>query len=181
MTETVGFDEQTRSVYPLEAFLDREAETPLGKLYAYWRALPSGAHGLPNQAECLPRRDLPAELAQQVSSIDTCAKNPLEYVIREHAPNPIPGLGVELAGKPLCHRRETDMDTTASAVEFLFCKHERTPVYHEVDILMGGLKRCYTRIMLPVETDSGTVERIFFALRDLQPARRIAFHTVGGC
>ena len=126
-----------------------------------------------------PKEILPDRLAKQVSCIDTSANDPLDFVILEHAPSTIPGFGEELAGRPLCDRPDTDMDTTASAVEFLFCKHERTPMYHEVEQILGGLKRHFTRIMLPVENRAGDVERIYFVMRELQPVKRITFHVVG--
>ena len=178
MTETVGLDEQTRSLYSLAAFRNREKATPLFRLYEYWSALPRGPQGLPFQGGFRPEADLSEELAAQVCSIDTSANDPLDYIIVRQAPSTLRGYGTELAGRPLCDRRQTDMDTTACAVEFLFCKHERRPMYHEIDQILDGLKRHFTRIMLPVENDAGMVETIHYATRDLHRVRRVAFRLV---
>lgn len=177
-TETAGFDEQTRSLYSLGAFADREKGSVLGQLYDYWRALPRGPYGLPHTDICLPKTALPQNFADQICCLDTRADNPLDYIIRDHAASPIPGFGSDLVGKPLCDRPTLEMDTPACAVEFLYCKHERTPMYHEIEQILGGLKRHYTRIMVPVEGDLGDVARIFFAMRELQPAKRETFHFI---
>lgn len=179
MTETVGFDEQTRSLYSLDAMSEREKGSVLAQLFAYWEALPPGWHGLPNIKDCQPKLALPRNIAEQVCCLDTSAENPLNYIVREHATSTIPGFGTELVGRPLCDRPELDMDTTACAVEFLYCKRERTAMYHEIEQILGGLRRHYTRIIVPVEDDSGEVCRIYFAMRELQPAKRVTFRVIG--
>ncbi len=179
MTETIGFDEQTRSLYSFDAFKDRENGTILRHLYNYWVTLPVGAHGLPHEDQCRPKVDLSAKVADMVSWIDTTPDDPLNFIIRDHVESTIPGWGVELSDKPLCNCPEMEMHTTACAVEYLFCKHERKPMYHEIDQLIGGLKRHYTRIMLPVENNAGEVDRIYYATNQLQPITRVAFHVVG--
>lgn len=179
MTETIGFDEQTRSLYSLDAFKERESGTVLHHLYNYWATLPRGSFGLPHQDTHRPKADLPAKTADSVAWIDTRADDPLLYVIRENCENPIQGWGVELTDKPLKDCPDMEIHTTACAVEYLFCKHERCPMYHEIEQIIGGLKRHFTRIMLPVENDAGEVERIFFAKRHIHAARRLTFHVVG--
>lgn len=178
MTEAIGFDEQVRSLYSLEAFAEREKGTVLGRLYTYWEALPRTSRGLPLTKHCRPKSDMPPELADQVCCLETTEDNPLNYIVREHAANPIPGFGSELIGKPLCDRPELDMDTTACAIEFLYCKRERVAMYHEIEQILSGLKRHYTRIMLPVEDDAGNVCQIYFAMREMVPAKRVTFHFV---
>lgn len=179
MTETIGFDEQTRSLYSLEAFKDRENGTVLHHLYNHWVTLPRGKYGLPHENQYNPKTDLPAKTADMVSWIDASAGDPLQYVIRENCENPIQGWGVELTDKPLSDCPEMEIHTTACAVEYLFCKHERQPMYHEIEQIIGGLKRHFTRIMLPVENDAGEVERIYFAKRQVHAVKRITFHVVG--
>ncbi len=178
VTETVGLDEQIRSLYSLEAIADREKGSVIEQLYGYWEALPPGWHGLPNIRDCQPKFVLPPHLADQICCLDTSSDNPLNYLVREHAASTIPGFGIELAGRPLCDRPELDMDTTACAIEFLYCKRERTPMYHEIEQILDGLKRHYTRIMVPVENDSGDVRRIYFAMREMQPAKRVTFRVI---
>ena len=178
MTEAIGFDEQVRSLYSLEAFADREIGTALARLYTYWEALPRTLHGLPLAGDCQPKFALPADVAEQVCCLETTEDNPLNYIVREHAANPIPGFGSELVGKPLCDRPELDMDTTACAIEFLYCKRERVAMYHEIEQILSGLKRHYTRIMLPVANDAGDVSHIYFAMREVVPVKRVTFHLV---
>ena len=179
LRETVGFDEQTRSLYSMDAFSDWEKGTFLHDLYDYWKNFPVIASGLPHMDSCRPKSALPHMVAERICCIDTSADNPLDYIVREHAANALPGFGVELSGRPLCDRPELDMDTTACAIEFMSCKLERKPLYHEIDQLLGGLKRHYMRLMLPVQNDAGEVDLIYFAIRDLQPAKRVTFHFVG--
>lgn len=179
MTESIGFDEQTRSLYSLDAFAARESESVLKRLFDYWQALPRSQGGLPLSETCNPKSDLEAEFAEQICALDTSSENPLNYVVRDHAASPLPGHGHALVGRPLCDRPELDMDTTACAVEFLYCKRERTPMYHEIEQMIGGLKRHYTRIMVPVEDSAGAVCLIYFAMREIQPAKRVTFPVVG--
>jgi hypothetical protein len=179
MSETMGFDEQTRSLFSMEAFKDRENGTVLQQLYNYWITIPVGLQGLPREPDFNPGETFPPNVNDAISWIETKSEDPLKFIIREHAENTIPGLGVELSDKLLCDRPEIDMHTTACAVEFLFCKRERTPMYHEIEQILGGLKRHYTRLMLPVENNQGNVDRIYYTTRQIHPVKRITFHLVG--
>lgn len=178
MTETVGFNEQTRSLYSLDAMGEREKGLVLAQLFAYWEALPPGWHGLPNIEDCPPKLALTGKIADQICCLDTNSENLLNYIVRDHATSTIPGFGSELVARPLCDRRGLDTDTTACAVEFRYCKYERTPNCHEIEQILSGLKRHYTRIMVPVEDDSGDVCRIYFAMCELQPIKRVTFRVI---
>lgn len=179
VSETIGFDEQTRSLYSLEAFKAREKGTVLMHFYHYWVTLPIGQGGIPHEDVCRPKEHLPPNVAARVSWIDTSAEDPQQFIVRDHVASTIPGLGIELSDRPLCDIPALDMHTTACAVEYLFCKHERTPMYHEIEQLISGLKRHYTRIMLPVMNDAGDVNRIYYATRQIEPVKRVSFHVVG--
>lgn len=162
----------------MEAFKDREKGTVLHHLHTYWVTLPRGRFGLPHESNFFPKTQLPAQLANAVSWIDTKPGDPLKFVMRDHQASTIPGLGTELSDTPLCERPDLEMHTTACAIEFLFCKHERKPLYHEIEQTLGGLRRHYSRLMLPVENGKGEIDRIYYATRQLQPVKRETFHFV---
>ena len=68
---------------------------------------------------------------------------------------------------------------TACAIEYLSCKHERMAMYHEIDQIMSGYQRHYTRVIVPVENGSGRVDRVYSATR-LVRATRLAEVNFGG-
>lgn len=179
MFETSGFDEQARSRFSLEVFFEREAGSAPRQLYDYWDGLPLGPSGLPAETVCHPRTTLPKAAAQWVSWIDTTAEDPMEFVIWDHRESPIAGLGTELSGRRLGDIREAPLHFSACAIEYLYCKHERLPMYHEIDQILCGYKRHYTRIMVPVADERGDVNRIYYAIRRLRETTRVKRVTFG--
>jgi hypothetical protein len=173
MFETSGFDEQARSRYSMDDFFLRETDSVPRRLYDYWSALPVGSAGLPDAVSCRPRAVLPRNIAEWVSWIDTTADDPMEFILWDHCPSPVPGLGEELSGRSLGDVREAPLHFSACAIEYLYCKHERTPMYHEIEQILCGYKRHYTRIMVPVADENGSVSRIYYAIRCLRATRRV--------
>jgi len=179
MFETAGFDEQSRSRFSMEAFFSREIESAPRHLYDYWNALPveTGAE-MPLERLCRPIEALPAKMSEWVSWIDTTAQDPMCYTIWNHRDSHIPGMGPEISGKKLGDIKAAPLHISACAIEFLYCKHERIPMYYEIDQIICGFKRHYTRIMVPVSDGNGAVNRIVYAIRLIGETVRV--DTVAG-
>lgn len=172
VTEIIGDDEQTRTQYAITDFLVLEAGTRLRQVYEYWARLPRNERGLPDESSCYQD-----ETSQNVSSllgswVETRSEDPLEFIMREHEPNAFPGYGVELSGKPFCDYPDS-LHGFSCAAEYLFCKTDREPVYHQIRQTTGGIKRHYARILLPLDGEAGTVSRIYYAVRRIEPSRRV--------
>ena len=169
--ETFGLEAQNRARYSIEAFLDIEQGTAPRRLYDYWLAACPDDGGLPLDEDFQPRDALPPDAMQWVSWIDVGGEDPLSFVMRDHPASPISGYGVELSDKPL--RDFPDLSqATSTAMEYLACKHAREPMYHEIDQILGGVIRHYTRIVLPVADRDGNVTKLYCGFRRItEPAR----------
>lgn len=172
VTEIIGDDEQTRFRYAIGDFLELEQGTRPRQLYDFWRRLPREQHGLPHERNCGPRDAFPAACGVMGSWIETRAEDPLNFVMREHEPNEFPGYGTELSDQPLSGFPDS-LHAFSCAAEYLFCKSDREPVYHEIRQVTGGIRRHYTRIMLPVAGDYGKVVRVHYAVRRIMTPQRI--------
>jgi hypothetical protein len=173
MFETSGFDEQARSRFSMDVFFAREnGDSALRHLYRHWEALPKGRHGLPTAAMCDPKQTLAGDVAKWIAWIDTTREDPTQFIIWEHPECRIPGLGAELSGKLLNDIPEAQLHVSACAIEYLYCKHERIPMYHEIDQILCGYRRHYTRLLVPLADEDGSVSRLFYAVRVLsEPVR----------
>lgn len=177
--ENDGDDEQTRSLYSIDALREREKGTDILKLYNYWVASPAGKFGLPHMSCFYPGSPISKYFSEKISWIDTSSSDPFQFVMRDHRENPIPGWGKELSNKTLFERKDMEMHHSACAVECLLCKMERAPMYHEIEQTITGLSRHFTRLMVPVENDQGHVDRIYYISRRLRPIKRVSFEIVG--
>ncbi len=173
MFETSGFDEQARSRFSMDVFLERECGSALWHLYQHWKALPPGPYGLPLAATCDPKQTLPDDIAKWIAWIDTTEEDPTQFIIWEHPESHIPGMGTELSGKLLNDIPEAQLHVSACAIEYLYCKHEREPMYHEIDQILCGYRRHYTRLLVPLADESGGVSKIFYAIRMLGEMVRV--------
>lgn len=174
VTECAGSDSQTKSCYSIGDFLILEQGTRLRQVYEYWLRLPQNEFGLPDEAMCCPADGLPDATGLLGSWIDTRAEDPMDFIIREHSANKFPGYGVELSDQPLS-KFPDPLHAFSCAAEYLFCKADRKPVYHEIQQITGGIRRHYTRIMLPFDGGDGIVSRVHYAVRHIMPPRRL-FH-----
>ena len=62
---------------------------------------------------------------------------------------------------------------TATAMEYNACKHARAPMYHEIEQIIGGVMRHYTRIVLPVADRHGKVVKLYCGFRRVREPVRI--------
>lgn len=170
ITETIGFDEQTRSLYDISALMDWEHTTPLGEFFRYWRGCPVTLRGIPPEAHFDPDSNMPASAARWISSVDVRPDNPMQYVIKQQ----LLETGSD-APDGLSGRRFSDipniLHAAANAVEFLQCKHEKQPLYFEINQIINGKTRHFMRLMLPVESESQEVETIYYGIRVVQNER----------
>lgn len=177
--ETFGFSEQNRARYSIDSFLDIEQGTAPRRLYDYWLAARPAGGGLPQEEDFDPKSDLPEETARSVSWMDVGSDDPLAFVMRDHLASPIPGYGVELSDKPL--RDFPDLSqATATAAEYNACKHAREPMYHEIEQILGGVRRHYTRIMLPVVDRDGKVTKLYCGFRQVRELVRVRADSAAG-
>jgi hypothetical protein len=174
VTEFIDRDEQTKIRYAIDDFLTLEQGTRPRQLYDYWMRLPRNQFGLPDENYCCPREMSSEVLSILGSWIETLSEDPLDYIMREHAENDFPGYGCELSNKPLSEFPDS-LHAFSCAAEYLFCKTDREPVYQEITQTTGGIRRHYTRIMLPFDGKDGNVVRIYYAVRRIVPPHRL-FH-----
>lgn len=161
-----GNDVQLRILYDMNAFAEKEAATHLDILHYYWSSLQIDRDTLPNLSEFHPRDILPNIDNCLVGWIDATADDPNNFIMRDHPDNPIFGLGTELTDR-LLSEFPNRMHAKSLVLEYLRCKRWKVPHYHEIEQVIGGISRHYTRLMLPLVDDTGTVTRIFYGITPL--------------
>jgi hypothetical protein len=88
--------------------------------------------------------------------------------MRDHPDNLIQGFGRELSGKVLAEF-PSKMHAKSLMLEHLRCKRWKVPLYHEIDQVINGIGRHYTRLMVPLVDETGTVTRIYYGVYPLVP------------
>jgi len=161
-------DHQTRLMLSFDAHFARERKSALGQLFDYWRVATDKGF-IEDENQFRPRDCLPAETAQWVSWVDTRTPSPLDFTWRDHIYawegeasrefRDASGLRVRDYG-PKRHGR-------FCATEYYLCKSEERPLYHEIEQWTGGVHRHYSRLLLPVRTAEGTVNRLVYVCRRL--------------
>jgi hypothetical protein len=166
-----GWQERLRA--PIDAISVEEGavrhggrETHLNQLLKYWHDIGQG------RTPCVSTFDaqLPADLAGKISFVDCSYEDPRHFVLLRHLANPIEGLGTELSGLRLMHF-PIDQHARCCAAEYVECRATNLPHYSLIDQELGGLRRRYTRCMVPLAGPDGSVRRIAYAYRSLQAPR----------
>jgi hypothetical protein len=163
-----GNDLQVRTLYDMNAFAEKEASTHLDIIHYYWSSLQIEKDGLPKISEFHPGEILPDAGKCKVGWIDSSVEDPNNFRMRDHPHNAIQGLGEELSGKFLAEF-PNKMHAKSLVLEYLRCKRWRVPLYHEIDQVIDGIGRHYTRLMLPLIDESGMVTRIYYGVSPLVP------------
>ena len=158
-----GNDVQVRVLYDMNAFAEREAHSHLDILHYYWSSLQIGRDTLPNYNEFRPSEVIPSRASGGVGWVDSAAEDPNFFVMHDHPVNPVSGLGRELNGKFLS-QFPNKMHAKSLVLEYLRCKRWKVPLYHEIDQVIDGVGRHYTRLMLPFVDDRGIVTRIYYGV-----------------
>ncbi len=161
-----GKDLQVRTLYDMNVFAEKEASTHLDILHYYWSSLQIEKDGLPKISEFHPGKILPNAGKCKVGWIDSSAEDPNNFVMRDHPDNPIQGFGRELSGKVLAEF-PSKMHAKSLMLEYLRCKRWKVPLYHEIDQVINGIGRHYTRLMVPLVDQTGTVTRIYYGVYPL--------------
>lgn len=162
-----GNDVQVRTLYDLNTFAERETATHLDILHYYWTSFQIDENCLPMVSEFRPDEVLPDAGSCKVGWIDTTADDPNNFIMRDHPENPIRGLGRELDGKLLADF-PNKMHAKSLVLEYLRCKRWKVPLYHEIDQVINSVARNYTRLMIPLLGDNGTVTRIYYGISPLK-------------
>lgn len=161
-----GNDVQVRILFDMNAFAEKEASTHLDILHYYWSSLQIEVDSLPKVSEFRPKEILPVPAHGSVGWIDASAEDPQDFVMRNHPENPVFGLGRELNDRNLSEF-PNKMHAKSLILEYLRCKRWKVPLYHEIDQVIGGIGRHYTRLMLPLVDETGNVTRIYYGVSPL--------------
>ncbi len=159
-----GGDVQKRVLYDLMTIETREADTLLDFLHYYWSALKVGTSQVPKSSDFKVEEILQPAAREYTGWIDTSPDDPRYFVIHHHPTLRAPGIG-EGYGNIRLLDLANKMHTNSLILEFLRCKRWKTPLYHEIDQRIDGIRRHYTRLLLPLADEDGKVSRIFFGFR----------------
>ena len=170
--ETAGANLQRRALFSLNDFAEREPMTSMLRVALNcWTAL-GGPERVPRKDAFLDDRIAPLYDHGNVSLIDVSDPNPWNFVIVRHSPHRIPQLG-----KALENTRVSDypcpMSARALMTEYFLARQYGEPLYHEIEQVIFGYARHYTRLLLPLAGDDGSIDTVFVACRCLKAPHRI--------
>ncbi len=170
--ETAGSNLQRRALFSLGDLAEREPMTSvLRVMLNCWTAL-GGPKRIPREEEFLDDRIAPLFNKGHVSLIDVSDPNPWNFVILKHSSHRIPQLG-----KRLENTRVSDypcpMSARALMTEYFLARQYGEPLYHEIEQVIFGYARHYTRLLLPLAGAEGSISTIFVARRCLKPPFRL--------
>jgi hypothetical protein len=165
-----GNDVQIRTLFDFNAFAEREADTHLDMLYYYWSALEAGSAGIPRVSDFKPEIVLTLTGENIVGWNDVSRNNPQDFVMNSHPDNPVSRFGAALANKRITEF-PNKLHAKSLVLEYFRCKHWKVPLYHEIDQVIDGIARHYTRLMLPLADDAGAVTQVYYGVRRLAPPR----------
>ncbi len=161
-----GNDVQVRILYDLNAFAEKEAASHLDILHYYWSSLQLDESSLPKISEFHTDMVLPQGAETKIAWVDTSFDDPNDFIMCNHPERPNPGFGAELTGRKLSEF-PNKMHSKSLVLEYLRCKRWRNPLYHEIDQVINGVARHYTRLLLPLVSEDGEVTRIFYGYNTL--------------
>ena len=161
-----GNDVQVRTLFDMNAFAEKEASTHLDILHYYWSSLQIEKDTLPKVTEFHPKEIFPAPAQGSVGWIDSSVEDSKNFILRDHPENPVYGLGWEL-NDTFLSEFPNKMHAKSLILEYLRCKRWKVPLYHEIDQVIGGIGRHYTRLMVPLVDEAGIVTRIYYGVSPL--------------
>jgi len=156
-------DEQCRIRFSLNDFAEREKASYLDALFYYWSALSGGGRAIPRLADFHPSDVFDSRTCHWIRAIDVSAGRPEGYVVLDHhskQPAPLPdGMhGRLLTDFP------SRMHVEATIREYTQCRNLKLPAYHEINQIVCGVPRHYTRLLLPLADDRGDVVRLAYGV-----------------
>lgn len=159
--ETVLGDAQERLMLSVDKLFSRETGTALKELHSFWLAKSPGGGEPPCITDFDYKAALSAETLRFISWVDVTAADPYNYVIRDHTN--------QTSFSDHTDRRLGDhpsrMNLRSCAFEYRACMADPQPFYHEIEQTIGNISRHYRRMMLPIVSASGRVERLVYAVR----------------
>ncbi len=165
-----GNDLQVRILYDMNAFAEKEVASHLDILHYYWSSLQLDEETLPKISEFHIEDVLPDSARNGVAWVDTTSEDPNNFIMRMHPDRPNPGFGKELTDRFLSEF-PNKLHSKSLVLEYLRCKRWRIPLYHEIDQVINGVARHYTRLLLPLVSETGEVTRIYYGYNSLvEPA-----------
>lgn len=168
-----GNDAQRRTMYSIDSINSIERESPmLDMLHYFWSTLRRGANATPLVSSFDIGRIVPQADARFLSWVDSTPEDPRNFIMARHPASPIPGMGAELTGKRLGDI-PISLHAESIFVEYLRCKRWQTPMFHEIEQIIGGYQRHYYRLLLPLANDKGDVTRIVYMNHFLTPPRQL--------
>jgi len=157
-------DEQYRARFSVEAFRHIEANTPVDTLFYYWDTLRKGHGASPLLGSFRPFEIFPQAVLDSISWVEVDDENAENFVLRNHHGGTMQDVygsveGLRFRDYPnRIHRRETIRD-------YQLCKKLKRPLYHDINQVLDGACRRYTRIMMPLCDAKGDVVQIAYGLR----------------
>ncbi|MEM9683681.1 MAG: hypothetical protein AAF942_10490 [Pseudomonadota bacterium] len=134
------------------------ASTVVLSLFEFWKRRQTGGTAPPPAFD--PKDAFTPDELRWVSWVDVHHSDPMDYVFRAH-PRFLLG---DWTGKALRDYPNT-RHANSLALEYLTCKMIRQPSYYRIRQTVGDVSRCYMRLLLPVQTRSGPVTRLYYATR----------------
>jgi hypothetical protein len=154
-----GNDAQRRVMYEIDSI--QTNNSLMDALHYFWSTLSYANNGTPRVSEFDLHKIAPHADDAFLSWVDATPEDPRNYMMARHPDSPIPGMGLELSGKRLMDI-PSSMHAQSTFVEYLRCKKWRTPMFHEIEQIIGGFQRHYYRLLLPLANDKGEVTRIVY-------------------
>mgnify|MGYP000200240924 CR=1 FL=1 len=172
-----GDDAQRRTMYSIECIDSNNPQ--MDALYYFWSTLQHATNGIPHMSDFELEKVAPHADGAFLSWVDSTPEDPRFFQMGRHPFSPIPGMGAELSGKRLMEIPNA-LHARSVFVEYMRCKQWRTPMFHEIEQIIGGFQRHYYRLLLPLSDDTGRVSRIVYMSHFLTPPRPVydyAFHS----
>jgi len=166
-----GKDIHARTLYDLSSIPTGEADSLLDLLYYYWSTLEMAQEGPPLASEFKPEPLLQPDAVNFIARIDTDSENPRDFVVHREIPGYSPGTERQAIATRLGELPAT-MHINALLLDYARCKQWRSPLYHVIDQTMGGVRRIYSRLLLPLADETGVVIQVFYGYRQISGPTR---------
>jgi hypothetical protein len=96
-----GANDQSRFLYDLNAFAEREAGTLLDTMFYYWQALCGDGQEMPHLRDFEPRQLFGDKIPDHLSAIVTEVANPANFIMIAHLKYTLGLFGGQLEAKPI--------------------------------------------------------------------------------
>jgi len=176
ITSQHGSDWQERLLGSFDYMAERvdQLRMPLMRdVWTYWQDW-RRADGRLDANEFRPELVVAPEARRWLSWVDTHSDNHLDFTWHDHVYGVEGGLSDDLCDASGLTVREhpASFHVIPCALEYAICKQSEEPFYHEIEQTIGGRRRHYARLLLPIPDHNGRVTRLFYVIQRLSPALR---------